>query len=90
MKTKNKVKARKMWGGKLLGREPLQLFEKPYDEGGERAFFVLPATAEAYEQMVNQVGPQIQRWLNGYALPTKYPTVAHAALAAIGITTPTK
>lgn len=41
-----------------------------------------------YTKLRAKVGVQIERWLNGYALPAKYPTVADAALAAVGIKAP--
>lgn len=50
----------------------------------------IPRTNEAYDAMREQVGANIQQWLNGYALPAKYETVADAALGAIGITRPKK
>lgn len=56
-----------------------------------RALAVAPGSAMSvaqYAKLREKVGQQIQRWLNGYSLPAKYPTVADAALAAVGIKAP--
>jgi len=74
MKTKP-VKARKMPAGSLVVMTKTPIF-------------VIPADAESFDRMRVQAGEAIQRWLNGYALPAKYPTVADAALASLGLTRP--
>jgi hypothetical protein len=52
--------------------------------------WTLPRDAASYAAIREQAGKQIERWLNGYALCKKYPTVVDAALAAIGITPPAR